>query len=33
MKHGTMNRLDTYAFWGAVAVLAGFLWWLFAKLG
>jgi hypothetical protein len=33
MKHGTMKRLDTYAFWGVVAALAGFLWWFFAKLG
>jgi hypothetical protein len=33
MKHGTMKRLDTYAFWGVLAALACFLWWFFAKLG
>lgn len=33
MKHGTMKKLDTCAFWGVVAALAGFLLWLFARLG
>lgn len=32
MNYRTMKKLDSYAFWGAVAAFGGFLWWIFTSL-
>lgn len=32
MNYRTMNTLDTYAFWGVVAALVCFLWWVFTTI-
>lgn len=33
MKYETKKMLDTYAFWGVVAAVAGCFWWFVDKLG
>jgi len=31
MKYRTIEKIDTYGFWGVVAVIACGLWWFFTR--